>query len=116
MTSKFVSSTGQAASSTSSPVSNVQLILDALANYAEITGIDLSKNPFAASIEQANSPEDILHLLQERANAFGEVRDGNQRLTSVLNPAVRVLHAFSGVLGEAGGMVSYTCHLASPLT
>jgi hypothetical protein len=118
---KFMSSTGQAASSTSSSASNVQLILDALANYAEITGIDLSNNPFAAAIEQADSPERILHLLQERAIAFGDghdgdVGDGNQRLASILNPAVRVLHAFSGVLGEAGGMVSHTCHLVTLLT
>lgn len=92
------------------------MILDALANYATITGIDLSSNPFAAAIEQADSPEDILHLLQERANDFGEVGDGNQRLTGILNPAVRVLHAFSGVLGDAGGMVSHTYHLVSLLT
>jgi hypothetical protein len=111
-----MSSTGQAASSTSSSGSNVRLILDALANYAEITGTDLSNNPFAAAIEQADSPESILHLLQERANAFAEVGDGNQRLTTILNPAVRVLHAFSGVLGETGGMVSHTYHLVSLLT
>jgi hypothetical protein len=37
-------STSQASSS----ASNIQLIIDALADYAKVTGIDLSENPFAA--------------------------------------------------------------------
>ena len=111
-----MSSTGQATSSTSGSGSNVRLILDALADYAKITGLDLSKNPFLAAIEHADSPEGIQKLLKERAEkAFKEVRDGNQRLTSTLNPAVRVLHALSGNLGEAGrvGKVSHICHLVT---
>jgi hypothetical protein len=46
--------------------SNIQLITEALVNYAKITGIDLSENPFAAAIEhwQANSPGAILELLK----------------------------------------------------
>jgi hypothetical protein len=92
------------------------LIIDAMADYAKITGIDLSKDPFSAALEQANSPEAVLQLLQQRENAFKEFRDGNQRLTGILSPAVRVLHAFSGVLGDAGDKVSYACHLVSLLT
>jgi hypothetical protein len=56
---------GQATSSTSSTI-NIQLITNALADYAKITGVDLSKNPFGAAIKQSNSPEAILELLQER--------------------------------------------------
>jgi hypothetical protein len=41
-----MSSTGQATPSTSS-TSNIQLITNALADYAKITGVDLSKNPEA---------------------------------------------------------------------
>jgi hypothetical protein len=93
-----MSSTGQAAS----PTPNIQLIIDAaLADYAKITGIDLSKNPFAAALEQSSSPESILELLQEREKEFEEYRDGNRRLISCLSPAVKVLQAFSGILGEA---------------
>ena len=94
--------TGQATSSTS----NIQLIIDALADYAKITGIDLSNNPFASTIEQSNSPEAILELLQEREKAFKEYRDGNRRLITCLRPAVNVLQAFSGILGEAVSPVS----------
>jgi fungal STAND N-terminal Goodbye domain len=107
-----MSSTGQATSS----ASNIQLIVDALADYANITGIDLSKNPFAAALEQSSSPETILELLREREKAFKEYRDGNRKLISCLSPAVKVIQAFSGVLGEAVNLVSHTCDLLNLLT
>jgi len=106
-----MSSTGQV---TPSP-STVQSIIGALADYAKFTGIDLSNNPFAAAIEHSNSPESILELLQEREKAFKEYRDGNQRLISCLRPAVKFIHSFSGILGEAVSLVSHTCHLATLL-
>ena len=109
-----MSSTGQA---TSSSTSNIQLIIDALADYAKVTGIDLSKNPFAATLKESTSPEAILQLLQGREKAFREYRDGNRRLISCLSPAVNVLQALSGILGEAVSPVSTnTCHLGSFLT
>ena len=52
------------AQATSSP-STVQSIIDALADYTDLTGIDLSKNPFTVALERSNSPEAILELLQE---------------------------------------------------
>ena len=107
-----MSSTVQATSSTS----NIQLITEALVNYAKITGIDLSENPFAAAIERANSPGAILELLQEREKAFKDYRERNQRLISSLSPAVNVIQAFSGVLGEAVSLVSHTSHLVTLLT
>ena len=107
-----MSSTGQ----TTSSASNIQLIVDALADYANITGIDLSKNPFAAALEQSSSPETILELLREREKAFKEYRDDNWKLISCLSPAVKVILAFSGVLGEAVNLVTHTCDLVNLLT
>jgi hypothetical protein len=108
-----MSLTGQVASSTS----NIRLIIDhALVDYAKTTGIDLSKNPIAVKLEQSNTSEAILELLQERENSFREYRDGDQRLISCLSPAVKVLHAFSGVLGEAASLVSVTHYPANFLT
>ena len=103
-------STVQATSSTPS-TSNIQLITDALLKYAKKTGIDFSTNPFAAAIERANSPEAILELLQEREKAFKDYREGNRRLISCLSPAVNVIQAFSGILGEAVSLVTDVCHL-----
>ena len=104
-----MSSSGQATSSTST----IQSIIDALADYTKVTGIDLSKNPFAAAIERSNSPEAILELLQEREKSFKDYRDSNPSLISCLRPAVNVIQAFSGILGEAVSLVSHTsaCHL-----
>ena len=110
----FMSSTGQVTSS----ASNIQLIIDALADYAKITGIDLSKDSFAATLEQSNSIEAILQQLHEREKAFKEYRDGNRNLINCLSPAVKVLQAFSGILGEAVSLVSYARqhHLMSLLS
>ena len=107
-----MSSAGQA---TPSPTSNIQLIVDALADYAKITGVDLSNTPSADMIQQLNSPEAILELLQERAKFFNEYGDNNRRLINCLTPAVKVIQAFSGILGEAVTLVSYKYHLAALL-
>lgn len=97
----------------SSSPSNFQLITDALADYTEQTGIDLSNNPFAEKLQFSTSPDAILELLHEQEISFKEYRDGNRRLISCLSPAVRVLHAFSDIIGEALSLVSRT--LPSPL-
>jgi hypothetical protein len=96
--------------------SNIKLITDALLDYTRITGIDLSDHPFATAIEQANSPGDILELLQEREEAFKDYREGNRRLINCLSPAVNVIQAFSGVPREVTSLVSLTCHLVTLLT
>ena len=109
-----MSSTGQLEAT--SFTDNVKAIIDALADYAKETGIDLSKNPFAAKLEQSRSSDAILQLLEEREKAFKEYRDGKRRLINCLNPAVKVLHRFSGILSEAAGLVSQTYHLVGLLT
>ena len=101
----IMSLTGRATSSSSS---NAQLIINALAEYSKDTGIDPSSHPFATALEQSDSPEAILQLLQQREKAFKEYREGNRRLINCLSPAVKVLQAFSGILGEAVSLVSYT--------
>jgi hypothetical protein len=87
-----------------------------LADYAKITGIDLSNNPFASMLEHSNSPEAILQLLQERERAFKEYRDGDRRLITCISPVVNVLQAFSGILGNAVSLASVTYHHADLLT
>jgi len=88
---------------------NFRLIIDALDDYSKLTGIDLSKNPFAEEIQLSSSSDDILKLLQQRENAFKEYRHANRRLINYLSPVVRVLHAFSGYLGEAVTVVRRIC-------
>jgi hypothetical protein len=106
-----MSSTGH----TTTPNSNLQLIIDALADYANQTGTDLSKNPFTEKIEHCSTPDAILELLQEREKAFKEYRDANRRIVDCLSPAVRVLHMCSGILGEALSPVSPYTYFSNKL-
>jgi len=110
-----MSSTGQATSSTS----NLQLIIDgALADYTKITGTDLSKTPFATTIQQLNSPEAILQLLHEREKSFREYHEGNWKLMNCLTQIVKVSQELSGNLGEAVNQteVGRACHPVTLLT
>ena len=91
-----------------------QLITDALEEYAKQTGIELSNDPFAEKIQLFKSPDDILRLLQEREKAFKEYRDKNRTLISCLTPAVKVIHAFTAILGEAVSLVS-RAHVLFPI-
>jgi fungal STAND N-terminal Goodbye domain len=103
-----MSSSGQLEATTHT--SNFQsIIIDALADYANQTGIDLSQNPFAERLQQSKTSDSILELLQEREKAFEEYRNGDRRLVNCLSLAVRVLHGFSGLLSQAIGIVSHIC-------
>ena len=88
---------------------NVQLITEALHDYAKQTGIDLTKHPSAERLELLDSPDAVLRIFQERENAFGMFRNRNRTLINCLRPAVQTLHALSGAIGEAASLVSHTC-------
>ena len=96
-------STGQVAYT-----ANFQLLINALADYAKLTGIDLTNNPFAEKIKHLNSPEAIFELLQEREKAFKEYRDVNRGLINCLGPVVKVFHTFSRIISDAVSLVSVT--------
>src|SRR5258707_12404404 len=51
----------------------------------------------------------LLQLLQDRAEAFKEYHEGNRKLIDSLSLAVKVIHAFSGIIGYAVNHVSRTC-------
>jgi hypothetical protein len=87
-------------------MSNFQSILDAVDKYAEQTGINLKENPFADKVKGCDSPDAVLLLLQENVKAFKDYRDQNRKFIDCLSPVVQFVHAFSGILGEAAGLVS----------
>ena len=94
-------------SSTANSSSNFQSILDAaLSDYARQTGIDLATHPSAQILQNCNSADAILELLRDKAKQFQAYRDGNRKLIDSLKPFVQVLHAISGIFGEAAAMVS----------
>jgi hypothetical protein len=78
----------------------------AFADYAEQTGTDPAKHPFAGQLQACRSPDDVLKLFEEKANEFKAYRDGNRKLIDCLKPVVNVVQAVSGVLGEVVSTVS----------
>ncbi|KAH9995629.1 hypothetical protein BJV74DRAFT_987076, partial [Russula compacta] len=84
---------------------NFQLIFDAaLADYLKQTGEDVTKYLFAEKLQTCQSVDAVLELFQDKEKQFKDYRDGNSKLINCLNPVVRVLHALSGVLGEAASL------------
>ena len=84
------------------PAVSFQAILDkGLVDYHKQIGIELDKHPFAEELRGSDSPDDVLKLLENKANAFKVFRDGNRKLINWLNPVVQAIHMLSGVLGEA---------------
>jgi len=83
------------------PSSNFEVIFDAaLANHRELTGVDLSQYPFSEKLQNCQTADAILELLQEKVKEFKEFRNGNHKLINCIRPLVQVLHAFSGILNN----------------
>ncbi|KAH9003298.1 hypothetical protein EDB86DRAFT_2826476 [Lactarius hatsudake] len=90
------------------PSTSFQPILDAaIADYAKQTGIDPTEHPLADQLQTCHSPDDVLRLLEDKANEFKDYREGNRKLIDCLKPVVNVIHAFSGVLGDAVSLVPF---------
>ncbi|KAF8258919.1 hypothetical protein EI94DRAFT_1067454 [Lactarius quietus] len=87
--------------------SNFQLIIDAFDDYAKQVGTDLTKNPLADALRASDSSNAVLELLQEKAHAFKDYRDGDRKLISWLKPVVQVVHGFSGVLEQFISLVPF---------
>ena len=90
----------------SSSSANFHLITKALSDYADQTGIDLTKNPFAETLKNCDSADAVFQLLQDRASSFRTYRAEHRKLINCLSPVVQFLHVFSGTLGEALVLVS----------
>ena len=87
--------------------SNFTAIFDAASQeYKALTKKDLATHPFAAAIEDRNSPDSILNVFQKQAQAFDAFRKGDDKLMAFLTPIVNILFTFSETLGEGVGLVS----------
>jgi hypothetical protein len=84
------------------PSANFQSVLDAaLDSYVKQTGVDITKHPSAEKLQNCHSPEDVIQLLSEGETAFKDYRDKYRNLIGHLRPVVRIVYAFSGILGDA---------------
>jgi hypothetical protein len=85
---------------------NFATIFEAASNeYKTLTGKDLQSHPFAAALE-INSPDSVLVVFQERAQAVDRFRKRHDKLIKLLTPIVHIIFTFSVTLGEGVGLVS----------
>ncbi|KAI9432724.1 hypothetical protein H4582DRAFT_2132053, partial [Lactarius indigo] len=88
--------------------SNFKSILDeALSEYKKKTGKELLDHPLAAEVQRCDSVDAILAIIQGRAKAFQQFRDGDQRLMKWISPVVHVLLTFSATLGEGVALTKF---------
>jgi hypothetical protein len=81
---------------------NFQSVLDAaLVSYVKQTGVDITKHPSAEKLQNCHSPEDVIQVLSEGETAFKDYRDKYRNLIGHLRSVVRIVYAFSGILGDA---------------
>ncbi len=77
----------------------------ALRAYKKRTREDLLLHPLAARLQSCHSPDAILAVLQEQAQAIDQFWNGKEKLITWLDPIVRVVFALSSSLGEGIGLV-----------
>ena len=88
------------------PVISFQAILDkAFDDYSEQIGVELNKHPFTDELQDRGSPDDIIKLLEAKANAFKAYRDGNRELINWLSPVVQVINTLSSVIGQSVSVI-----------
>jgi hypothetical protein len=90
---------------TTSSSLNFQLIFNnSLDAYKKRTKNDLLRHPIVDQLQSCTSSSAVLALIRQQLQ--GLQRD-DDRLTRWLDPTVRVLQAFSGILGEGVSLVRF---------
>jgi hypothetical protein len=78
-----------------------ELFESALQEYASETGVTLAQHPFAAQLQSCASVDDITILLQERAQAFTDIR-ARERMMKAIRTTVSILYPLSKATTLAG--------------
>jgi len=83
------------------------LFESALQDYERQTGTILAREPLAKQFERCNSVESVVDVLQEQAQAYGEVQGGESGVMRSLKCLVSILYSLSTstILGEVIGLV-----------
>lgn len=84
--------------STTTVTSTFKAILE---EYEKKTGTNLTTH---LNLRTCDSPDAVLNVFREHVKAYEESRNGDQRLTKILDPTIHILHLFSAALGEGVGL------------
>ena len=94
--------------STASSSSSFRLIINnALEAHEKRTKKNILFHRLAEQLQTCDSPAAILLLLQQQVQEINSSQSGDERLTKWLDPTVKVLYAFTQVLGEGVGLVCF---------
>jgi hypothetical protein len=86
--------------------SNFQSVFDAaLEAYEKKTKTKLLTHPLAAQLQSCDQPDAVISVLQDLSQQIDRRRSSDHWLTNWLNPRVKVLYAFSAIVGEGVGLV-----------
>jgi hypothetical protein len=97
----------------SRPSSSFQDLFNAaLQDYENQTETKLIEHPFAKQLEECDSVDSIVAILQEQAQTFRKFRGDDGKITKSLKSSVDVLYTLSNstVLGEGIGLVRKILH------
>ena len=100
----------------SRPSSSFQDLFNAaLQDYENQTETKLVEHPFAKQLEECDSVDSIVAILQEQAQTFRKFRGDDGKIMKSLKSSVDVLYTLSNstILGEGIGLVCRTLHLGS---
>ena len=103
--------------SSSSPSLQLPLLFDAaLQSYERQTGMKLIDHPLARQLENCNSVDSIMDILQHQIHTLTEFRGGNGKVMNSLKRAVHILHALSTntTLSEGISLVNRTTFSGIP--
>ena len=78
----------------------------ALTDYTKQVAIELTNYPLVDTFQFCGSPNDVLKLLDDTINQFGDFRNGNRKLLNWLSPVVHVVRTLSAALGASITLVS----------
>ena len=94
------------ATTTASSSSRFQAIFQAaLKSYQKQTKNDLIAHPLASQLQDCDSNNAILAILQDQVRQFDKSHSGDERLTKWLGPTVNVLNAFSATISGGVSLV-----------
>ena len=92
------------AASSSSPFQAI--FQAAIKSYQKQTKKDLLAHPLASQLQDCDSTNAILAILQDQVRQFDKFYSGDERLTKWLGPTVNVLNAFSATISGGVSLVS----------
>ncbi|KAH9984699.1 hypothetical protein BJV77DRAFT_165617 [Russula vinacea] len=75
---------------------------NALCAYKKRTGQDLLLHPLAARLQSCNSPDAIISVLQEQAQAVDQFCSGDEKLSTSFGRTIGVLYFLSSNVGDVG--------------